>query len=146
MPEKRGRYAKVLAEHLGGNVLEPVGDQERVFFVKVAIVKRQKEFAAVRIETLDRVRNPRREKPKVTHAHVIDEVAPLRVDGGYAGVAIKHVRPLGGLMPMQLAHAPAIEAHVHAGDILRHAEFARRYLTRPAARLEAHMGVRERET
>src|SRR6266566_901669 len=112
MPEKRGRHAKVLAEHLGRYVLEPVGDQERVFFVKVAIVKDQKEFAAVWIETLDRVWNPRREKPEIADADIVDEVAPLRVDGGNAGGAVKHVRPLGDLMPMRLAHAARVEPHI----------------------------------
>jgi len=53
MPEEGSRYAKVLAEHLGWYVLEPIRDQEGVFFVEVAIVKDQKEFAPVRIETLD---------------------------------------------------------------------------------------------
>src|SRR6266480_1411722 len=105
MPEKRSRYAKILGKHLVRYVLEPVGDQERVFFVKVAIVKDQKEFAAVWIETLDRVWNPRREKPEIADADIVDEVAPLRVDGGNAGGAVKHVRPLGGLVPMHLAHA-----------------------------------------
>src|SRR2546429_5734013 len=100
MPEKRGGYAKVPAEHLGRYVLEPVGDQERVFFVKVAIVKHQEEFAAVWIETLDGGGNPRWEKPKVTNAHAITEVPPLRVDGRDARVPVQHVRPLGGLVPM----------------------------------------------
>src|SRR2546430_10088597 len=146
MPEKRGRYAKILGKHLVRYVLEPIGDQERVFFVKVAIVKDQKEFAAVRIETLDGVWNPRREKPEIADADIVDEVAPLRVDGGDPGGAVKHVRPLGGLVPMHLAHATSVEPHIHAGDSFGDAEVARRHLTRPAARLEAHMSVRERET
>src|SRR6266511_3983380 len=104
MPEERGRYTKVLAEHLSRYVLEPVGDQQCVFFVKVTIVKDQKEFATVWIETLDGVWNPRWEKPKV-------------------------------------ADAPAIEAHVLTGNVLRDAELARRRLAGPAARLGPHVRV-----
>jgi len=87
--------------------------------------------------------NARREEPKIADADIIDEVAPLRVDGGDAGGAVKHVRPLRRLVPMQLANAAGVEPHIHAGHRLGHAELARRHLTGPAARLQAHMRVRE---
>ena len=59
--------------------------------------------------------------------------------------AVEHVGPLGGLVPMQLAHAAGIEPHVDAGDVLGNAELAHRHLPGPAARLQTHMGVVERE-
>src|SRR5258708_23834011 len=125
MPEKGGCDAKVLGEHLGRYVLEPVRDQEGIVFVEVAIVKDQKEFATVRIETLDRVWNPRWEVPEIADPDIVDEVAPLRVDCGDAGAAVKHVRALPLLVPMQLAHAAGIEPHIATGSILNHAELAR---------------------
>src|ERR1700757_76203 len=93
MPEEGSRDAKVLGEHVGRYVLEPVGDQEGIVFVEVAIVEDQKEFATVRIETLDRVWNPRWEKPEIADPDIVDEVAPLRVDGGDTGRAVKHNTP-----------------------------------------------------
>jgi hypothetical protein len=55
MPKKRGRHAKILAQHFVWRMLEPVGDQEGIVFVEVAIIKDQKEFAAVRTESLNGV-------------------------------------------------------------------------------------------
>jgi hypothetical protein len=93
-----------------------VGDQEGIIFVEVTVIEREKEFAAVRIETLDRVRNACREIPEIGDAHIIDEIPPLRIDRGDAGGAVKHVGPFGLLVPMQLAHAAGVEPHVHARD------------------------------
>ena len=83
-PRRTGRHAEVLGQHLGRHVLEPVGDQEGVVFGEAAVVEHQQEFAAVRIEPLDRVRNARREVPEVADTDVVDEVAALLVDGGDA--------------------------------------------------------------
>jgi hypothetical protein len=143
--EERGIDAEILAQHLGRHMLEPVADQEGIVFVEVAIVEDQEEFTAVGIEPLDRVRNARREVPEIADAHVINEIAAVRVDGGDAGGAVKHVGPLGGLVPMQLTHAAGIQAHVDAGDILGNAELARRHLPGPAAPFQPHMRVREGE-
>jgi hypothetical protein len=126
-------------------VLEPVADQEGIIFVEVAIVEHQQELAAVGIESLDGVRDPRWEIPEVADAHVVGEIPSFRVDSGDPGGTIKHVRPLGGLVPMQLAHPAGIEPHVHAGDVLGDAELAFSDLAGPATRLQPHMRIGERE-
>ena len=143
--ERRGRHAEVLGQHVVRRVLEPVADQEGVVFVEVAVVEHQQELAAVRPEALDRMRNARREIPEIADAHVVDEVAPLRIDGGNARGAVEHVGPLRRLVPVQFAHAAGVEAHVHAGDGRRDAELAHGHLSRPPAGFQPHMRVGERE-
>jgi hypothetical protein len=143
--ERRGRRAEILGQHVVRRMLEPVADQERVVLIEVAVIEHQKEFGAIGIKALDRVRNARREIPEIADPHVIDEVSPFGVDGGDAGLAVKHVGPLGGLVPMHLTHTAGIEPHVHTGDILGNAELARGHLTGPAARLQPHVRVGERE-
>ena len=76
MPEGRAGDAEILGQHLVGRVLEPVADQERVVLVEVAIVEHQKEFATVRTEALDGMRNAGREIPEIADADVVDEIAP----------------------------------------------------------------------
>jgi hypothetical protein len=48
-------------------------------------------------------------------ADVVDEVAPLLIDGGDPGTAGEHVGPLALLVPVQLADAAGLETHVDAG-------------------------------
>ena len=119
--EGRAGHAEILGQHLVRRVLEPVAQQERVVFVEIAVVEDQQEFAAVRTEALDRVRNAARKIPEIADADVVDEIAALRIDRGDAGSAVEHVGPFGRLVPMQFAHAAGIQAHVHAGDILGNA-------------------------
>src|ERR1700736_5936877 len=141
MPEKRGRHAKILAQHFVWRMLEPVGKQEGVVFVEVAIIKDQKEFAAVRTESLNGVGNARWKIPEIADAYIVDEVVPFRIDGGNTGGAVKHVGPLSGLVPMQLAHATGVEPHIHAGHTLGNAQLALRHLTGPTARRQPHMRI-----
>ena len=61
---------------------------------------------------------PGREVPQVADADVVDEVAPFLVNGGDAGPAGEHVRPLGLLVPVHLANTAGFEAHVHAGELV----------------------------
>src|SRR3984893_11835755 len=63
--ERFGRNAKILGEHLGGRMGEPVCHQQRIELAGVAVVKADHEFASVRAETLQRMRVARREIPKV---------------------------------------------------------------------------------
>jgi len=91
------------------------------------------------------VRDALGEVPEVADADIVDELAALLVDRGDAGAAIEHVGPLGGLVPMQLAHAAGVEPHVDAGDLLGDAELALGDLAGPAAALEPHVRRRERE-
>lgn len=71
--------------------------------------------------------------PKIAHAHIVDEVAALRIDRRDVGAAAQHSGPLGGLVPMQLAHAAGIQAHVDAGDGRGDRQLPLGHLTRPAA-------------
>ena len=59
--------------------------------------------------------------------------------------AVKHVGPLGGLVPMQFAHAAGVQPHVHPGDVSGYSELALGHLTGPSAGFEPDMRVRERE-
>ena len=73
---------EVLAQNLGRCVLEPVSDQERIVFVEVAVVENEKKFAAVGAEPLNRMRDARGKVPEVANSDVVNEVAPVCVDGG----------------------------------------------------------------
>ena len=131
---KRGaRDTEILGQHLVRRVLEPVAQQKGVVFVEVTVVEDQEEFAAVRIKTLDRMRDTRWKIPEIADTDVINEVVSLLVDGCDAGAAVKHIGPFALLVPMQFANAAGIQAHVHAGDVLGNAEFSQRDLTGPAA-------------
>src|SRR5579863_5482684 len=96
-------------------MFEPVADQESVVFVELAVVEHQKKLAAVRVEALNRMRNTGSEIPKVSNAHVIDEIPALRVNGCNARGSVEHIGPLGRLVPMQLPYAAGIETHVQIG-------------------------------
>ena len=58
----------------------PVGQQNRLIFREVAIVKHQQEFRAVGREPLDGVRYPRREIPEIPFLHVGDETLSVGID------------------------------------------------------------------
>src|SRR3981189_283024 len=88
-------------------MFEPVAEQECIVLIEVAVVEDQKELAAIRTESLNRVRNARSEVPEIAHPHVVDKVSSLRVDGRDPRGAIQHVGPFGGLVPMELTHAAA---------------------------------------
>ncbi len=128
--------AEVLGQHVTRRVLEQVGEQEGLVLREGAVVEDQQELTAV-FEPLEGVGNHRREVPQVTLAHVVDEGASLLVDGGDAAAAGEHVRPLGLLVPVQLADAPGLQAHVDPGELGGDRQLAHRHLARPAARDEA---------
>ena len=126
-------------------MLEPIGDQEGVVFVEVAVVENEKKFAAVRVEPLNGMRDARREIPQIADPHVVDEISPLGIDGGDARSAVKHVGPFSLLVPVELADAAGVEAHLHTGDTRGNAEFASRHLTGPSTRRQSHVSIGERE-
>ena len=136
---------KFLASTSGGTCLIQSLSKNVLSSSKSPSSNTSKKLGAVGTETLDRMRDARREIPQVADADVVDEIAPLRIDRGDARGAVEHVGPFGGLVPMQLAHAAGIEPHVDAGDVLGNAELAHRHLPGPAARLQAHVGVVERK-
>src|SRR5689334_2754269 len=99
--------------------------------IKVFVVEYQKEPAAIRAQTLDRVRNTGREEPQVTHAHVADKAIAFLIDGSNARLAVQHDRPFPFDVPMQLPDAAGCEPHFYAGNGCRNRQFTRRYLPRP---------------
>src|ERR1700716_3566954 len=67
------------------------------------------------------------------------------IDHGNPAVTVSHVRPLGRLMPMQLADAAGRQSHIDAGDGGENCEFPLGPLPRPAAVLDAALhGVERR--
>ena len=87
MSEQGRGHAKVLAQHLGRHVLEPVAQQECIVLVEVAIVENQQEFTSVGTEALDRMWNAAGEIPEISDSDVIDEsfvpsasIAVMRAD------------------------------------------------------------------
>ena len=143
VPEHRRRDGEVLAQDLGGYVLEPVAEQKRIVLVEVAIVEDQQEFAPVRAKPLDRMGNAAGKIPEIADADVVDEVAAVRVDRGDAGRSVKHVGPFGLLVPVKLADSAGVEAHVDARDRFRDGELPHGDLPRPPAARLPHMRVGE---
>ena len=145
MREAPRRHAEVLGQHFRRRVHHPVAEQEGVVLAEGAVVEHQEELAAVRAEALDGVRQAGREVPQVADPEVVHEAAAFRIDDGDARVAVQHVRPLGFLVPMHLADGAGVEAHVDAGHVGRDRQLAHGDLARPAAALQAHVRVGERE-
>src|SRR6476660_1489848 len=145
MSEQGCGRAKVLAEHFGRGVLEPVAQQECVVLVEVSIVEDQQELASVRAQALYRMWNAAGKIPEIADAHVIDKVSSLGVDGGDTGGTVQHVSPFGLLVPMQLAYAAGVEPHLNAGNRFRNAKLPLCDLTGPAAVGLSHMRVGKRE-
>src|SRR5215218_1672502 len=112
---------------------------ERHPLVERDVVEDQQELAAL-LQPLDRVGDASREVPQVADANVVDEVAPLRVNGGDTSVSGEHEGPLGLLVPVQLADPPGLQAHVHPGHLCSDGQLAHRHLARPAAREQAVPG------
>src|SRR5215510_7802485 len=67
-----GGNAKILGEHLGRRMSEPVRYQQRIELAGVAVVEADHKFAAVRAETLERMRLACREIPEVALVDVSD--------------------------------------------------------------------------
>ena len=61
------------------------------------------------------------------------KLRPCCVDGGDARAAGEHVGPLGLLVPVHLADAARLEAHVDPGELGGDRQLAHRDLARPAA-------------
>jgi hypothetical protein len=127
-----GGHAEILGKNLGRHVLEPVTDEKRAVLIEAAAIEHQQKFAAIGTETLDAMRHAGWEIPEIADSHVIDEIAALRIDRGDPRSAVQHVGPLGFLVPVQLADAAGVQAHVDAGNGFGNAQFT---LGSPAARL-----------
>src|SRR6478752_5500981 len=114
-------------------VREPVADEEGLVLREVAVIKYQQELDPF-LQPLDGVGDTGREVPDVARADVVNEVAPLGVNGGDTAAAGEHVAPFGLLVPVQLADTSGLEAHVHAGHFGGDRQLTHCYLTRPSAR------------
>src|SRR5260370_14570673 len=132
MSEQGCGRAKVLAEHFGRCVLEPVAQQECVVLVEVSIVENKQEFTSVGTETLNRMGNAAREIPEIADTHFIDKVSSLGVNGGDTGGPPQHVNPLRLFLPMQLAHAARVESPLYARTPLPTTKLPLLSTTRPS--------------
>lgn len=111
---------------------EPVRQDERALFGKVSIVKDEQELGTILTQALQTVWHTAGEVPQVTLLQVVDEVAALVVEGSDAHLAVKHVRPLGLLVPVELANDAFAQTHVDAGKLARSGQFTDRRLAGPA--------------
>src|SRR6266404_5367198 len=100
-------------------------------------------LTAVRAEPLQRMRQAGGEIPEVAFLHVGDIGPAQFVENGDPARAVSHVGPLGKLVPVHLPDAAGRQPHVDAGDGVRNREGVLRYLTRPAAILNAPWRVVE---
>src|SRR5258705_13166467 len=82
--ERLSRNTKILGEHFGRCMGEPVGHQQRVELAGVAVVKTDHKFTAVRAEALQRMRLACREIPEVALMDVRYEGTAHRVENRHA--------------------------------------------------------------
>lgn len=68
---------------------------------------------ATTLKSLDRMRNPRREKPHITNSNIVNKVLAILVDSRNASTAVEHKSPLSRLVPMELAVSIGRQPHVH---------------------------------
>ena len=84
---------------------KPVSHQQCVELARRAVIEADNKFATVRSKTLQRMRIAGGEVPDIALFDVGNIGAAHRIDHGDPAVAVSHVRPLGGLVPMQFADA-----------------------------------------
>jgi hypothetical protein len=116
---------------------KPIGHQQSVELARCAVIEADNKFATVRSEALQRMRITGRKIPDIALLDVGNIGAAQRIDHGHPAVAVSHVRPLGRLMPMQLADAAGRQSHIDAGDGCGNCEVRLGHLPRPAAVLNA---------
>src|SRR6266481_3306223 len=73
------------------------------------------------------------EKPKIVFLGISDETLPVGVNRRNPRCPVKHDRPLGGRVPMQLPDAARGQPHVYARHVLRDGQLPNSYLPRPSA-------------
>src|SRR5258706_2049560 len=122
---------------------EPFRHQEGAELGGLAVIETYNELAAVRPEPLQRMRQAGGEIPKVAFFHIVDVRPAQFVENGNSASAVGHVGPLCELVPVHLADPAGRQPHVDAGDGVRNRERVLRYLTRPAAILNASWRVVE---
>ncbi len=124
-------------------MFKPVRQQESAVFIESTVIKGQQELTAVQPQSLNRVRNARREIPQITHANIVHEPGAVGIKRRDAGVAIGHVGPFALFMPVQLTNAPCIEAHIHARNRGGDAELTLSDLAGPSTAAFTYVRVTE---
>jgi hypothetical protein len=84
---------------------------------KAPLIEDQEELRAIRTETLNRMREAGGKDPEVSFADVVDKHCPIGIHYGDACIAIEHVRPFVGRMPVHLTVASRSQAHIDARDV-----------------------------
>src|SRR5262249_25829903 len=79
------------------------------------------------------------EEPEVAFRNVTDEDASIRLEYRHSGIAIEHVGPLIGCMPVEFAVASSRQTHGDTSQVLRRGKLLSRDLTGPATVLDAAM-------
>ncbi|MNC25674.1 hypothetical protein D3C75_737710 [compost metagenome] len=87
----------------------------------------------------------RREIPQITRADIGNKVPAVLIHRCNPCASKQHIGPFGLLMPVQLPHAAWSQAHINCRECGGNGQFSNRYLSGPAAVIELHMGVGERE-
>jgi hypothetical protein len=82
-----------------------IGNQRSIGFRELSVVEHQQEFAALRLEPLNRVRNTCGEEPEIIFGDVVDKSFAIQVDARDPRVAAQHDRPFAGVVPMQFPAA-----------------------------------------
>ena len=81
----------------------PVGEQHRLIFREVAVVKHQQKLGAVGIQSLNRMWNPRRKIPEIAFRYVGHKALAFQVNRRDARISVQHQGPLGSRVPMQFS-------------------------------------------
>src|ERR1035438_9597455 len=82
--------------------------------------------------------------PEITFRDVGDKALAIQINRRYACVSVKHQRPLGSRMPMQLSYAACGQSHIDAGNRLGNCQLPDRDLARPSALLHTLVSKAER--
>src|ERR1700682_3524703 len=120
-----------------------IAQKHRLRLGKFTVVEHEHEFTTVRIEALDRVRDPAREKPEIVFLHIGDKTLSIRVNRRNPRCSVKHDRPLAGRMPMQLPDASGCESHVYTREGLGDGQFANGHLAGPSSFVNTLVRKRE---
>src|SRR5437762_9523379 len=114
-----------------------VAQQQRLRLRKFTVLEYEHEFATIRIEALNRVRDPAWEKPKIVFLHIGDKTLAVRVNRRNPRRPVKHEGPLAGGVPMQLPDPSGCQSHVYARQLLGDGQFPNSHFTRPSAFISA---------
>ena len=129
---------KVLGNDIDRHMRHQLCHQQRLVLGEIAVVKHEKELAALR-KTLDRMRDAGRKEPDVAGLQVVDIDASFVIDHRHAAAPFEHVAPFSFLVPMHLLDHTGAEAHVHAGQALGDGQLPHRHFTGPSTEFEAIM-------